>query len=269
MRLGEIEKIASGDHWIIPRYNEVLREDPSTVAQLRALAKIMDRPIRNRRGSFSASGAGGCLRARQFQFAGKEQIKPDEKALNIFENGDFFHLRMQVAGIIGGYLTGAEVGYRMPIKGTGMELVGTLDGITSEDEIAEFKSINMNGFSQIKKFGPKRDHVYQVHAYMLLTGMRIARIVYENKNTQDLKEFYVEADDDTLLSVEMELDDLAHATEAKELLPMLEKCVTEGVDKWCPYRKICPEQTSISVFGSDEPHRKRFVIQRASSTPSV
>jgi len=266
MRLGEIEQIASGQHWIIPRYHEVLRSGPSTIMQLHALQKIMDRPVRNRQGSFSASSAGGCLRARQLQYMGAEKAPLDERSLNIFENGDFFHLRMQVAGLIGKWLTGAEVSVEQPLI-HGLVLKGTMDGVTSEDVIAEFKSINSNGFSQIRKFGPKHDHVYQTHAYMWASGLQGARIVYENKDTQDMKEFWVERDPATIAAVETEFMTLAQSTHDRELLPIIDKC-KETPDKWCQYRKICHEATSTLVFGSPEP-RKRFVIQRASSTASA
>lgn len=108
MKLGQVLRVAQGDWYIIPRYEAWLyRGSRDLDRQAQVIAQIMDRPKRVRTNTFSASSAGQCLRRRQLAYLGYPQEKPTAQTMNIFVNGDFLHLRHQVAGLMEGYLTGA------------------------------------------------------------------------------------------------------------------------------------------------------------------
>lgn len=235
MKLGKLVQSYKGSSWMLDQYYEYL-EHRDLEAERQALMKIMDRPERIRTATWSASSAGGCGRARQFTFLGFPKRPLDEKTLNIFTNGDYVHLRHQAIGFAAGYLTDAEV----PVSVPSLYLTGTMDGIFSNGDIAEYKSIYDYGYSEVVTFGPKPEHIMQVHAYMLASGINRARVIYENKNTNELCEKVVERDAEKIATVLEELHELNEATQARKLLPMLKECRQEkGKYRWCPYAKIC------------------------------
>lgn len=61
--------------------------------------------------------------------------------------------------------------------------------ITGRTAIFEFKTKNTDLFGKLK--APDREHIIQVHPYMAAKGELETIIMYENKNTQDLKPFEV------------------------------------------------------------------------------
>ena len=60
--------------------------------------------------------------------------------------------------------------------------------------IIELKTINDKGFSNLK--APKPEHGIQLQCYLNMMNMPHGIVLYENKNTQDFKEFHVLQDND-------------------------------------------------------------------------
>lgn len=234
MKLGQAARIAKGGDWVLSRYHEYAAHRDQ-LAEGQKIVEIMQLP-RRREGTWSASGAGTCPRARQFTYLGMPQVRPDEKSMNIFANGDYVHLRHQAFGLVAGYVTAVEV----PVSLPELSLSGTMDGVLINDAILEIKSINTRGFSQVTTFGVKPDHQMQVTAYMLAADRSTAHVIYEDKNTQQLKELVVHLQDELAEQVLAELTALNQATAAEQLLPMLKECRNEeGRFRWCPYAPIC------------------------------
>lgn len=259
MKLGDAAKIARGDYWVIPRYLDSVRT-MSYTDQLGALTTILTRPPRVRVNTFSASSAGRCMRERQLAYLGAKRLEPDGAGQNIFANGDWVHLRWQVAGLTGGWLAAAEV----PVYKKEYQLTGTMDGLLVTGEGLELKSINDRGFSQVGSYGPKPEHREQVHSYMLAADLDRFRIVYENKNTNEPREFVVERDPVLMDKVKADLDMLNQAQADQRLLPMLPECeVKEGRYAKCLYRESCPIARFASVA------QRRSPIRVVSSRPST
>lgn len=176
------------------------------------------------------------MRAQQFNYLGFGGMAPDERAQSIFLNGDYLHLRWQVAGLVAGWLADAEV----PLRHEG-RVRGTMDGDLAWGEVLELKSINGRGYEQVVEFGPKEAHKWQGTAYCLCTGYSTVRFVYENKNTQDAVEFAWSPDEEWRAKVLERWSLLNEATDEKRLIPMLHPCLSEKGDayRWCDFRKIC------------------------------
>src|SRR6187431_1604206 len=139
MTFGKKMAYAKGDLKIIPAYETWLDDHSRDLQEhLKIMATIFDRPERVRENSFSASGAGQCLRRRQLAYLGYAREKPNSKTMNIFVNGDFVHLRHQIAGIQMGYFLAAEV----PVKNDEYRLTGTMDADMDDGALGEIKSIN-------------------------------------------------------------------------------------------------------------------------------
>ena len=211
MKLGERIKIVRGENWVISRYEEYLL-DRKPDAEHVALIQLTSRPQRSRVGHWSASSTGTCMRAQQFTFLGMPQRDHKETLLNVFAGGEYMHLK------------------------------GTMDAVLSSGEGLELKSINTWGFGNVCSFGPKPAHRLQVHAYMLATGMESFRVLYEDKNTNLMKEFIVPREEKLIREISEDLEKLAEYSAQRRLVPMLQECKNEtGRFISCPYAPICEE----------------------------
>ena len=238
------------EHKVTDLYEDYLSHR-DTKAEAEAILHIVTKnEKRDRVGTWSASASGSCLRQQQLTFLGVDKRLPSLGAQNIFFNGDYVHLRYQVAGLIDGWLTDVEV----PV--VHQTIRGTMDGMFSWGEIAEFKSINDRGYAEVNEFGPKASHVRQVTAYMLATGVRSARFIYENKNTNATREFLYEFDQGIADSVQAEWDELNDLASARQLAPMIPACREKKgfYYNYCPFQGVCQESTwpAIPRFVSDE-----------------
>ena len=109
----------------------------------------------------------------------------------IFDNGHAVHDRLQTYLGNAGVLLQAEV----PVRSREYEIIGHTDGILSMGGvkgILEIKSMNANTF--YSTYEPKEEHLIQVNIYMFCTGIERACLLYECKDDQALKEFYVKQD---------------------------------------------------------------------------
>lgn len=250
MKFGDALRLVQGHDYIKSKYHAYLQGERNVEREIEVTTKLLSIPERDRTKSWSASGAGTCLRARQFSYLGMKGKAPDDHAMNIFLNGTYVHIRHQVVGMAAGYLTDVEV----PVRHEGYNLKGTMDAVDATGALVEYKSINQNGFMQVRQFGAKPEHKHQVNSYFLATGHDYARIVYENKNTNDLLEFEVQRDPHEIDIVVSDLEDLQLATNNDMLLPMLAECTRkEGRYRWCPFASQCPKGAQI-MGKSDIPH---------------
>lgn len=254
MKLGQAARTVRGENWYVRHYEDYLQHR-NVEAERVMIMDIMKRPERIRGWSWSASSAGRCGRERQFTYLGFPQRRPDAKSMNIFANGDYMHIRHQAFGLVAGFITEVEV----PVAIPGFNLIGTMDGILSNGRGLELKSINTRGFSEVTSFGAKRDHIFQMHAYMLATELDAFHAVYEDKNTQNVKEILVPRDEKIIKSVVEELEQLNEATNERRLLPMLQECRNgQGAFRWCSFREICEE--------AEWPSRSKPAIRPTSSS---
>jgi len=213
------------------------RDEPFSPEAQAFVASELAKGDRDRRGSFSASGLGSCPRQQQFTWIGLEKLAQSAERMAILLNGKFVHLRLQAAGLTAGWLKAAEV----PIPDNVTGLKGTMDGICVDDEILEAKSINDRAMGYVKD-APKEEHTYQAQTYLVTTGLEKAVILYENKNTQALKEHIVHHDDAADKKIIGRALDLQQRTAELDLFPMLPKCV-EGKGwqfDYCDYKDRCP-----------------------------
>lgn len=122
----------------------------------------------------------------------------DSRVLRIFDNGHDVHRRLQ------GYLT--DIGIlkqaEVPVENEEYEIRGHADGIigvNGNDGVLEIKSMNSNQF--YSAFEPKEDHLVQVNVYMFCLNIPRACLLYECKDNQELKEFYVKQEMSILNSI--------------------------------------------------------------------
>ena len=103
---------------------------------------------------------------------------------------------------------------------------------------------------------------------MLAGAYQGFRVVYENKNTNDLLEFYVERDEGEIQHVVDDLEKLNTATENLTLIPMLTECTKkEGVYRWCPFASRCPKADFQDLRRSPPPGSHVQFGERLTSVP--
>ena len=245
MKFGEAMRIAQGQtDWIRSRYNEYIQGPRDVEAEQQHAVRLLGLPERDRTKSWAASGSGKCLRQRQFAYLGMPGKRPDDHAANIFLNGTWVHIRHQVVGLAAGYLKDAEV----PVAVEFLNLKGTMDAIDATGTPVEYKSINMNGYMEVKQFGVRKEHNHQIHGYMFAGEFESVRVVYENKNTNDLAEFHVQRDEDLINVVRSHLYTLEWAKDVKQLLPMLPECQEKkGQYRWCPFASQCATASYLEI----------------------
>lgn len=241
-KFGSLAKLADTNRRVLNLYDSYIMGTRNLHDEARVLAHILTKnapadgaPGRDRTGTWSASAAGHCLREQQFTYLGFPVAPVDADRQNIFDNGDFLHLRYQVAGMIGGWLRDVEV----PLT-YGSNVRGTMDGDLVWNEVLELKSINDRGYKSVMEFGPKEDHKCQATAYMLCTGYTTARFVYENKNDNHNCEFVFELEEGYQAKVLRDWAYLDELTEQRTLSPMLHECLQgKGMFRWCSYAQLC------------------------------
>ena len=212
--------------------------------------------IKNKRdkNNLSPTDAFRCKRQILYQLLGIENedyIISNPQLMNIFQNGNYSHKKFQE--IMKEYYKNVEVEKRLelPIKfeknGKQFEflLTGYIDLILEKKnkqkaiiELKTHKDWLINGRNYLPR--EKIEHKGQVMLYMYATGIKEAYIVYENKNTNELKEFKIEYNQRVVDSI---LDDF------KEVwFYFKEQKIPEREDKYnetkypcsyCPFKKIC------------------------------
>lgn len=244
MRLSKLIASIKSELPVTPRHEAWLAENPNAdyTEQAKAfLATEIGKPQRDRSQAFSASGATLCHRRRLFSYLGvPEGTRFSSRTIQIFHNGTFMHLRWQLAGISAGWLAQPEAFAHHDE----LRVKGSLDGILDTGQGLELKSINSNGFNWISTAEqPKAQHLGQVGTYfVMLPEIEAFSVIYENKDTQDYKEFLITREKGTVTSARIELEVLNEHVDQRSLPEVKDGCWAKQGSEYmqCPFREICP-----------------------------
>jgi len=148
---------------------------------------------------FYITDAGKCLRAIYLSMKGYPRKEKEARVLRIFDIGDDIHQRLMrtLFGISEIKVNNAEVRViASRIDVAPEELFhGRADAIISLNNklyVVDFKSISDYKFKKLEKDEPEISHQYQLQLYMHYFKVPHGILLYENKNTQDFKEFELE-----------------------------------------------------------------------------
>lgn len=89
---------------------------------------------------------------------------------------------------------GTSFKHEVPLESPTERIKGTCDGILDMGKhryILEFKSCKSEWFDKYR-FIPDKKHVQQVHCYMFMANIRVAYIIYYNKNDNKFKQHRIE-----------------------------------------------------------------------------
>lgn len=222
---------------ITPLYDEYLSLHPEPVYDPIIVAKVMSELIkqpRNRSRSFSASSAGYCKRRQELAFLGVGQPGLAEpRAVRIFNNGTFVHLRWQLGLLSAGIISASELTtdlndglFRATLDGIGVAKIGRHKGARFGWEHKGRMSYSYA--AQSRNGSPDVKTRKQVAMQMYLSGYELWTVTNENKDTQEVEEFIIEHNTGEIREAKQELDDLALAIERQHLHDMLPECVKQN-----------------------------------------
>lgn len=136
----------------------------------------------------------GCARSFCYKFMDAPvyakaagSVEDSARTMRIFGNGDYFHLRMQVLFVRMGLckLNDVEVEFETGDEQGTADVIITLDGARG---VVDFKSANEYSFNSIRENALDYKNEMQLRIYMEKFGVKYGILLYENKNTQLLKE---------------------------------------------------------------------------------
>jgi len=186
------------------------------------------------------------------------------RVLSIFETGNVMHTKYQTllkeAGLLllcefcGG--TGNIKGKKCePCRGSGVEVAfewkkyrtrGTCDGLFDPkkvgDYMLELKSMNTNSFQNLT--GPNHAYMWQCHIYMrrfqrTYPNLDKTLFIFEDKNTQAMKEFVVKWDDEIWGQIFERIKEINSYVDAKKFPEG--DCVGKDLDKECQFADSCKQ----------------------------
>ena len=183
--------------------------------------------------AFYVTDAGKCPRAVWFGFKKFPKKDKDARVMRVFENGDYTHMRIMSSLLSIGAVKAIELALEN-------ELVrGRCDGIVvinNEPHVLELKSINSFAFKRLE--GPKPEHIKQLMLYLHYFHINNGIFLYENKDTQELKEFMIKYDAKMAESLIQDFQALKHMIE-KDILPPVPLGLEEWECRFCDYSEEC------------------------------
>ncbi len=197
----------------------------------------LDRERDEEQNHFYVTDAGKCPRAIFFKFKNAPKKEIDANILRLFDHGDYIH-KLIMGSLLGSreiHVVASEV--RIPPQ----ELIsGRADAIISDGRelyVLDIKSINSIAFKYLKE--PKRENVEQIQLYLHYFKIPKGILLYVNKDTQELKEFFVNYDSSLSLYLLKNLESTKEYID-KNLVPKrISDYPRNRQCRYCHFRQVC------------------------------
>lgn len=183
---------------------------------------------------FYITDAGKCPRTIYFQFKKIPKKEMEARVLRLLEHGEYTHMRIMAVLFSMGLVRASEI--EIPKQ----EIInGRADAIISMNNelyVVEIKSINKNAFSMLKE--PNQDHLKQIQLYLHYFKIPKGILVYECKDTQDIKEFLINYDEKFVIKILDSLNNLKKEIDSNQI-----PNIPEDLEAWrcdyCSYLEEC------------------------------
>lgn len=183
---------------------------------------------------FYITDSGKCPRALFFKFKKYPKKDPEPKALRIFDNGDYTHMR------IVNVLFGLGIVRAVEIKIPPQEIIsGRADAIIDIDGkpyVLEIKSIASYKFQRLG--APVSEHISQIQLYMHYFKIQNGILLYEDKDKQELKEFKIKYDPFIVQDILKNFTELKTKID-KGILPDIPSDIESWRCDYCDYQDEC------------------------------
>ena len=183
---------------------------------------------------FYITDAGKCPRAIYFKFKKYPKKQPEPRILRIFDSGDYTHMRIMSVLFGLGIVRSVEV--KIPAQEIISGRADAIIDINGKPYVVEIKSSSQYKFANLDK--PEPDHMKQIQLYLHFFKIPQGILLYEDKNTQDLKEFLVEYDPFLVQNVLRDFKTLKEQID-KNIIPPIPKDIEPWRCEYCEYREEC------------------------------
>lgn len=201
---------------------------------------------RDRTGKFYITDAGKCARAIFFKFKKYPRKEPEPRILRIFDHGDYIHMRIMSVLFSLGIVRAAEI--RIPPQEMISGRADAIVGFEGKPYVLEIKSSSFYKFEKLSE--PDPDHQKQLQLYLHYFKIPQGILIYEDKNTQNLKEFVIEYDPDLVQKALKDFETLGEQIKSNAIPP-----IPTDIEPWrceyCEYREEC-QKIENSKFLKDK-----------------
>lgn len=204
------------------------------------LKEIIDQYYREQRKDFPQthfyiSDAGKCPRYIFFKFkqAPKRDLEP--RILRLFDHGNYIHRLVTKALSDQKVLRGEEITVPTPDYVSGR--ADAVVKIGDKDYVVDVKSINGNGFRSLKK--PRQTYINQLQLYLHFLEIKRGILLYVNKNTQALKEFFIDYDSDLCQELLDNFQQIEEKIESNTVPPRLDNWPSNKQCRYCDFKEVC------------------------------
>ncbi|MDO8559018.1 MAG: PD-(D/E)XK nuclease family protein [bacterium] len=193
---------------------------------------------RNREQShFYITDAGRCARSLFFKFKNAPRKEMEASVLRLFDHGDHIHqlIMKPLLGIRDIHVVASEV--NIPSQ----EIIsGRSDAIVSDGKnlyVLDIKSMNSMIFDKLE--APKEENIDQLQLYLHYFKIPKGILLYVNKNTLTLKEFFVDYNQDRALSLLASLQETKNKIDAGVVPDRISGYPADWQCRYCQFREIC------------------------------
>ena len=201
---------------------------------------------RDRGDKFYITDAGKCPRAIYFKFKKYPRKEPEARILRIFDHGDYTHMRIMSVLFSLGIVRAAEI--KIPPQEIISGRADAIIGFEGKPYVLEIKSSSRYKFEKLQE--PDPDHLKQLQLYLHYFKIPQGIIIYEDKDTQDLKEFVIEYDPELVEKTLKEFETLQEMIKTNTIPP-----IPKDIELWrcqyCEYREEC-QKIENSKFLKDK-----------------
>ena len=186
---------------------------------------------------FYVTDAGKCPRAVFFKFKKAPAEAMEPRILMMFDHGDHIHqlIMKPLFGVRSIHVVAAEI--NIPPQ----ELIaGRADAIISDGKelyVLDIKSINGQIFKSLNV--PKEEHINQIQLYLHFFKQKKGILLYVNKDTQDLKEFFIDYDSKIAEGLLKELSDLKAKIDRNIIPSRIPGWPEDWRCQYCQFKEIC------------------------------
>ncbi len=214
---------------------------------------------------FYISDAGKCSRSIFFKFkkAPRKEIEP--RILRLFDHGDSIHrlIMKPLLSMRKVHVVASEV--NIPPQ----ELIkGRADAVISDGKdlyVLDIKSMNSMVFKNLNQ--PKEEHINQIQLYLHYLDPKKGILLYVNKDTQELKEFFVGYNSEQAQSLLRTLGELKKKIDSNIIPPRIVGWPDYWECRYCQFKEICLTAGEGNI--SWENFKKKIEVQSESKPSST
>ena len=186
---------------------------------------------------FYITDAGKCARALFFKFKNAPRKEMEPSVLRLFDHGDHIHqlIMKPLLGIRDIHVVASEV--NIPAQ----EIIsGRSDAIISDGKnlyVLDIKSMHSMIFDKMTE--PKEENIAQLQLYLHYFKIPKGILLYVNKNTLTLKEFFVDYNQGMAIGLIASLSETKKKIDSGTIPDRIAGYPEDWQCRYCQFREIC------------------------------